>query len=118
MMATRSVGYSPMPTFAANLTMLFNEVGFLDRFGEAAKAGFRAVECQFPYEYDQHALREKLDEHGLALVLHNLPAGDWAAGDRGIGCLPERVAEFEAGVARAITYATTLGCRQLNCLAG
>ncbi len=107
-----------MPRFAANLTMLFTEVPFLDRFALAAQAGFQAVEFLFPYDFDAHAIKRKLDENGLSLVLHNLPAGDWAAGERGIACHPDRVNEFRAGVAKAITYAQILGVKQLNCLAG
>jgi hydroxypyruvate isomerase len=107
-----------MPRFAANLSMLFTEVPLLERFGRAARAGFTAVELQFPYEQAAAVLREELVRHGLKMVLHNLPAGDWAAGDRGIAADPARVAEFRAGVARAIDYATTLGVPRLNCLAG
>jgi hydroxypyruvate isomerase len=107
-----------MPKFAANLTLLFNEVPFLDRFERAAKAGFDAVEFLFPYAWPAQELRARLDAHGLQLVLHNLPAGDWEAGERGIGCLPDRTEEFRASVARAIEYAGTLGVKQLNCLAG
>jgi len=107
-----------MPRFAANLTMMFNEVGFLDRFGRAAAAGFTAVEYMFPYDFDAHALRDRLEEHRLTQVLHNLPAGNWPAGDRGIACLPNRVDEFKAGVDAAIDYATTLTCAKVNCLAG
>lgn len=107
-----------MPRFAANLTMLFNEVGFLDRFGAAARAGFTAVEYLFPYEYDPLVLKDRLAEHGLTQALHNLPAGDWSAGERGIACHPGRTAEFAGGVDRAIQYAGTLGCAQVNCLAG
>jgi hydroxypyruvate isomerase len=107
-----------MPKLAANLTMMFNEVGFLDRFQAAAAANFKAVEYMFPYDYDAHLLKETLSRHGLAQILHNLPAGNWAKGDRGIGCLPDRVDEFKAGVDTAIYYATALGCRQINCLAG
>jgi hydroxypyruvate isomerase len=107
-----------MPNLAANLTLMFNEVDFLDRFAAAAKAGFKAVEFLFPYEYDKDLLKRKLEENQLTLVLHNLPAGNWANGERGIGCHADRVAEFEDGVDRAIDYATTLGCKQLNCLAG
>jgi hydroxypyruvate isomerase len=107
-----------MPKFAANLTMLFTETGFLDRFGAAARAGFDAVEYLFPYEYDKAALRDRLTEHELKQVLHNLPGGTWAAGERGIACLPDRTAEFESGVDRAIEYATALGCARVNCLAG
>jgi hydroxypyruvate isomerase len=107
-----------MPNFAANLTMLFNELSFLDRFEGAARAGFDAVEYLFPYDYDKDVLRSLLKQHHLTQVLHNLPAGNWASGERGIACLPDRVAEFEAGVARAIEYATSLGCKRVNCLAG
>ncbi|MFQ5937823.1 MAG: 2-oxo-tetronate isomerase [Acidiferrobacterales bacterium] len=107
-----------MPKFAANLTMLFNEVDFLDRFEAAAHAGFKGVEYLFPYTYDKDALAERLQQHGLTQVLHNLPAGDWGAGDRGIGCHPDRVTEFQDSVANAIEHATALGCKQVNCLAG
>jgi len=107
-----------MPKFAANLTMLFNEVPFLDRFERAAKAGFTAVEFLFPYAFPAAEIRARLEGNGLQLVLHNLPAGDWDAGERGIACHPERVDEFRTGVARAIDYATALGVPQLNCLAG
>ncbi len=107
-----------MPRFAANLTMLFNEVPFLDRFALAAKAGFQAVEFLFPYAYAAEEIRQRLDTHGLALVLHNLPPGDWDAGERGIACHPNRVDEFRAGVATGIHYAKGLGVGQLNCLAG
>jgi hydroxypyruvate isomerase len=107
-----------VPKFAANLTMLFNELPFLDRFAAAKAAGFSGVEFLFPYDFEKVALREKLDRYGLVQVLHNLPAGNWAAGERGIAVLPDRVAEFRAGVERAIDYAKALDCRQLNCLAG
>lgn len=107
-----------MPRFAANLTMLFTEVPFLERFEHAARAGFRAVEFLFPYEWDAADIRRRMDDHGLRLVLHNLPAGDWAAGERGLGCLPDRVDEFRAGVQRALDTAGVLGVPQLNCLAG
>ncbi len=107
-----------MPRFAANLTMLFNEVPFLDRFEKAAASGFQAVEFLFPYPYPVQELKTRLQSHNLKLVLHNLPAGDWDAGDRGIACDPARVDEFRAGVPKAIEYATQLGVPQLNCLAG
>ena len=107
-----------MPRFAANLTMMFNEVDFLDRFQGAAKAGFKGVEYLFPYDYGRENLAERLHQHGLIQVLHNLPAGDWSEGERGIACHPDRVDEFREGVGRAIEYATALGCRQVNCLAG
>jgi hydroxypyruvate isomerase len=107
-----------MPKFAANLTMLFNEVPFLERFAAAKAAGFAAVEYLFPYAYDKNELVALLKSHGLKQVLHNLPAGNWDAGERGIACHPDRVEEFRAGVDRAIEYATALGCPQVNCLAG
>ena len=107
-----------MPQFAANLTMLFTEVPFLDRFERAARAGFTAVEFLFPYAFAAAEIKQHLDAHGLKLVLHNLPAGDWDAGERGIACLPDRIDEFRDGVGRAIVYAKTLGVGQLNCLAG
>ena len=107
-----------MPRFAANLSMLFTEQPFLDRFERAARAGFTAVEFLFPYDHPVAEIRQRLDANRLELVLHNLPAGDWAAGERGITCLPDRVDEFRAGVATAIAYATALGVPRLNCLAG
>jgi hydroxypyruvate isomerase len=107
-----------MPKFCANLTMLWNELDFMDRFAAAAKAGFTGVEYLFPYDHDKNRIAGELKKHGLTQVLHNLPAGDWAKGERGIGCHPDRVKEFQAGVATAIEYATALGCRQVNCLAG
>jgi hydroxypyruvate isomerase len=107
-----------MPKFAANLTMLFNEVDFLDRFKAAKDAGFKGVEYLFPYPYRASELAGRLHEHGLTQVLHNLPAGDWAKGERGIACIPGREGEFREGVDRAIEYATALRCPQLNCLAG
>lgn len=107
-----------MPKFSANLSMLFTEAPFLDRFGLAAKAGFEAVEFLFPYAFSAQEIKQRLDANGLKLVLHNLPAGDWEAGERGIACLPDRTDEFRSGVARAIEYATALGVPQLNCLAG
>ena len=107
-----------MPKFAANLTMMFNEVDFMDRFKAASDCGFKGVEYLFPYAYDKETLAERLQKHGLTQVLHNLPAGDWDAGERGIACHPDRVGEFQDGVGRAIEYATALGCTQLNCLAG
>jgi hydroxypyruvate isomerase len=107
-----------MTKLAANLTMLYNEVDFLDRFDAAAQSGFEGVEFLFPYAFPQDALAERLHKNRLTQVLHNLPAGDWAAGERGIACHPDRVGEFQDGVGRAIDYATRLGCRQVNCLAG
>ena len=107
-----------MPRFAANLTLLFNEVAFLDRFAAAAQAGFDAVEFLFPYAYAAQDIRLRLDAHKLRLVLHNLPAGNWDAGERGVACHPDRVDEFRSGVAQGIAYAQALGVNQLNCLAG
>ncbi|HLX01756.1 MAG TPA: hydroxypyruvate isomerase [Trinickia sp.] len=107
-----------MPKFAANLTMLFNEVPFLDRFKAAADAGFNAVEFLFPYPFSTAELAERLEANKLRLVLHNLPAGNWEGGERGIACLPERVGEFQEGVGRAIQYAKALKVPQLNCLVG
>jgi hydroxypyruvate isomerase len=108
----------PVPRFAANLTMLFNELPFLERFAGAKAAGFGGVEYLFPYDFEKAVLREQLQQHGLIQVLHNLPAGDWAAGERGIAIFPDRVDEFRDGVRRAVDYAKALDCRQLNCLAG
>ena len=107
-----------MPRFAANLTMLFNEVPFLDRFEKAAAAGFTGVEYLFPYDFPVEELVARLKANGLSQVLHNLPAGNWGGGERGIAILPDRVEEFRAGVDKAITYATALGCPQVNILAG
>jgi hydroxypyruvate isomerase len=107
-----------VPKFAANLTMLFGELPFLDRFAAAKAAGFGGVEYLFPYDFEKAALREQLQQHGLTQVLHNLPAGNWAAGERGIAILPDRVDEFRDGLARAIDYAKALDCHQLNCLVG
>jgi hydroxypyruvate isomerase len=107
-----------MPRFAANLTMLFTEHPFLDRFGHAAQAGFEAVEFLFPYAWPAEEIRQRLDANRLTLALHNLPPGDWDAGERGIACHPDRVSEFRESVAQAIRYAKALGVGQLNCLAG
>ncbi|MCR4378597.1 MAG: hydroxypyruvate isomerase [Rhodospirillales bacterium] len=107
-----------MPRFAANLSMLFNEVAFLERFEAAAGAGFKGVECQFPYDFEASEIKARLQHWGLTQVLHNLPVGNWAAGERGIACHPDRVEEFKIGVDQAIAYATELGCSQVNCLAG
>lgn len=107
-----------MPKFCANLSMLYGEHGFLDRFAAAVKDGFAGVEYLFPYDFAKEELAERLERHCLVQVLHNLPAGDWAAGERGIAAIPGREGEFRDGVGRAIGYATALGCRQVNCLAG
>lgn len=107
-----------MPAFAANLSMLFTEVDFVDRFQLAGEAGFRGVEYLFPYAYSPDELKQRLDANGLTQVLFNLPPGNWDAGERGIACLPDREEEFRAGVHEAIRYAGALGCSQVNCLAG
>jgi hydroxypyruvate isomerase len=107
-----------MPRFCANLTFLFNEHGFVERFAAAAKAGFKAVEYMSPYEYGKDELVDQLKRHGLEQILFNLPAGDWAKGERGIACHPDRVGEFQDGIGKAIEYAKALNCRQVNCLAG
>jgi len=107
-----------MPKFAANLTMLFTERPFLDRFEAAAQAGFKAVEFLFPYAWPAAEIKSLLEKHQLQLVLHNLPAGDWEAGERGIACHPLRTDEFREGVLLAIAYARELGVKQLNCLIG
>ena len=107
-----------MPKFAANLTMLFTEVPFMERFALARSAGFTHVEYLFPYPFSAHELKAKLDENGLTQILFNLPSGDWAAGERGIAALPGRSDEFCAGVPKAIEYAKVLGVNRVNCLAG
>ena len=107
-----------MPRFAANLSMLFTELDFLDRFAAAADAGFSGVEYLFPYDVEAKEIRARLTANQLTQVLFNLPAGDWAKGERGIACHPDRVEEFRAGVDQAIAYAKVLGNTQINCLAG
>jgi hydroxypyruvate isomerase len=107
-----------MPRLAANLSLLFPQLPFLDRFAAAARAGFRCVEYQFPYAFDADAVAERARAAGVQVVLHNLPAGDAAKGERGIACLPGRAGEFREGVERAIEYARAAGCARLNCLAG
>ncbi|MGV0959388.1 MAG: hydroxypyruvate isomerase [Limnohabitans sp.] len=107
-----------MPRFSANLSMLFTERPFLDRFDQAARAGFEAVEFLFPYEHPVEEVAKALKDSGLKLVLHNLPAGDWAAGERGLACHPDRVVEFCEGLNQAVDFARVLGTPQINCLAG
>jgi len=107
-----------MPRFAANLSMLFTELPFPDRFAAAAVAGFKGVEYLFPYDWPADQLASLLADNGLTQVLFNLPAGDWDAGERGIACLPDRVEAFREGVFTAMDYAEVLGCGQVNCLAG
>ena len=107
-----------MPKFSANLSMLFGEHQFLDRFDAAARAGFTGVEYIAPYDHAPDVVSARLKKNGLAQVLFNLPPGDWASGERGIAVLPGRSQEFREGVDKAITYAKALGCPQVNCLAG
>ena len=107
-----------MPKFAANLTMLFTEHPFLERFERAARAGFQAVEYMFPYEEDVDGIARALREHKLTQVLFNLPAGNWGAGERGIAVDPHRREEFRHGVSQAIALAQRFGCRRVNCLVG
>jgi hydroxypyruvate isomerase len=107
-----------MPRFSANLSMLFGEHTFLDRFDAAARAGFRGVEYIGPYDHPPETIAARLKQNDLAQVLFNLPPGDWGKGERGIAILPDRVDEFRRGVDTAITYAMALGCPQVNCLAG
>lgn len=108
----------PLPRFAANLTLMFAERHFLDRFAAARSAGFDAVECQFPYEHEPEALREALEREGLELALFNLSPGNWSAGDRGLAALPSRRDEFEASVGVAIAYAEALDVKRLHLMAG
>lgn len=107
-----------MVQLAANLTMMFNEVDFLDRFEAAAKAGFRGVEYLSPYDFTTDEIASRLKDNALKQVLFNTPAGDWAAGERGTACIPSRVDEFRDGIAKAIGYAKILECGQLHCMAG
>jgi hydroxypyruvate isomerase len=107
-----------MPKFAANLSMMFTEVPFLDRFAAAADAGFKGVEFLFPYEYSPEDLAGKAETAGVQVVLFNMPPGNWASGERGIACIPGREEEFRAGVGKALTYASALGTRRLHSMAG
>jgi hydroxypyruvate isomerase len=107
-----------MPQFAANLTMLFTEVPFLDRFERAAAAGFGAVEFLFPYAHVPREIKARLDGNGLVAVLINVPPGDTAAGERGVACIPGREAEFRAGVAQALEFAVELGVANVHVMAG
>ena len=107
-----------MPRLAANLSMMFNEVPFLDRFTAARKAGFEGVEFLFPYEFPAAELRSRMVGEGLTQVLFNMPPGDWANGERGLAALPGRQLEFREGVKRALDYAATLECRRVHCMAG
>ncbi|CAN7524830.1 hydroxypyruvate isomerase family protein [Acidovorax delafieldii] len=107
-----------MPRFAANMSMLYNDVDFLDRFAAAARDGFQAVEYLFPYAYSAQELSERLQANGLQQVLFNAPPGNWDAGERGLACLPGREAEFREGIAKAIDYAKALQCPRIHVMAG
>jgi hydroxypyruvate isomerase len=107
-----------MPVFAANLSMMFNEWPFLDRFAAAADAGFTAVEYLFPYEATPGAISERLLRNNLQQALFNLPPGDWAAGERGIAALPGRFDELKSGVERALDYASATGVKRMHLMAG
>lgn len=107
-----------MPRFAANLTMMYTEHPFLDRFAAAAADGFSAVEFLFPYEYPADTIAGLLKQHGLRQVLFNAPPGDWKAGERGISALPGRESEFREGFQRALDYAAALSCPRVHCMAG
>lgn len=107
-----------MPALAANLSMMFNEVGFLDRFGAAAKAGFKGVEYLFPFDYPAAEIKSRLDANGLKQVLFNCPPGDWAKGEKGIASLPGRTAEFREGFKKALDYAAALECGMVHIMAG
>lgn len=107
-----------MPKLAANVSMLFPQLAFLDRFAAARKAGFRYVEYQFPYDHDAAEIARRARDAGVEVVLHNLPPGNYAEGERGIACLPGREREFREGVERGVEYAKAAGCPRMNCLAG
>ena len=107
-----------MPKFAANLSFLYSDLDFLGRFAAAARSGFQGVEYLFPYAFPKEQIVEALQQNNLKQVLHNLPGGQWEAGERGIACHPDRVGEFKEGVDQAIEYARALKCDQINCLAG
>lgn len=107
-----------MPRFSANLSMLFTEVPFLERFAAARKAGFSAVEFQFPYDFAPSDIAVRVEDNGLEVVLFNVPAGDFAAGERGVTCLPDRKHDFRRGLDQMLDYAGRLRCPRINCLAG
>lgn len=107
-----------MAKFAANLSMMFNEVPFMQRFASAANAGFKGVEYLFPYEEDANAIAGELKKYNLTQALFNMPAGDWGAGERGMASIPGREAEFAEDVQTALKYAKALGCKQVHAMAG
>jgi hydroxypyruvate isomerase len=107
-----------MPKFNANLSMMFNEVGFLERFDAAARAGFKGVEFLFPYDFPAAQIREKLDRNKLEMVLFNMPPGNFAAGERGMACDPAKTAQFQENLGKTLEYARALGAKQIHCMAG
>jgi hydroxypyruvate isomerase len=107
-----------MPNFDANLSMMFNEVEFLDRFAAAAETGFKGVEFLFPYAHGKDQLADIAGKNRLQVILFNMPPGDWNAGERGLACDPGRITEFQDGVGQAIDYARALNCRRIHCMAG
>jgi hydroxypyruvate isomerase len=107
-----------MPKFAANLSMMFNEVDFLDRFDAAAKAGFKGVEFLFPYDYPPEIIAERLEKNKLTLALFNLPPGDWSKGERGFAAIPGRQQAFMAAVETAIPYLKASKCKLIHAMAG
>jgi hydroxypyruvate isomerase len=107
-----------MPKFSANLTLMFTETDFLNRFERAYRSGFKGVEFMFPYGWDNRLIAEKLEKFALEMVLHNLPAGNWANGERGLACLPDKIGEFQDSIGLAIECAKALNCTRLNCMSG
>lgn len=107
-----------MPRLAANLSLLYPELPFLDRFRAAAADGFEGVECLFPYDHDPAVLAECLARHGLEQVLFNAPPGDWGRGEKGLACLPGRETDFAASIDQALAYAQALNCRRVHVMAG
>ncbi|HEX3350660.1 MAG TPA: 2-oxo-tetronate isomerase [Acetobacteraceae bacterium] len=107
-----------MPRLAANTSMMFNELPFMDRFAAAAKAGFKGVEFLFPYEHPAAEIRKRLDDNGLTQALFNSPPGNWADGERGLAAVPGRQRDFRDGVKQAVEYANALGCKLIHCMAG
>src|ERR1700726_494000 len=107
-----------MPKLAASLSMMFQEVSFLDRFAAAASAGFPCGEFLFPYDFAPRDIATRLERHGLTQVLFNLPPGDWASGERGMAALPGRESEFMAGLDHALEFALATGCTRLHAMAG
>ena len=107
-----------MPKFNANLTMMFNEFDFMERFKQARQQGFKGVEILFPYAHPKEEIGEELSKNNLELVLFNMPPGDFETGDRGLACIPDRIAEFQESVSTAINYAAPLNCKKFHCMAG